>query len=237
MLRSRFKPWVFVLAVAAVCAAAVAASWNYSKPTASAKPVTVPQRAVQADLKPFDLPGLVTAADRIFRGTVLSAEPGSVEVGGGKLPIVTYRFQVEEAFLGDFETVKGNQVAEMRSLGKSTPVRHGDLQRMPTIPEMPRMTVGETYVIFANRPSATTGLSTSIGLGQGTFHIVLRGKAEESAVNEFDNRGLRLNPAVSSLNNRSALPDAGDSDSAGPVLYNELASQIRAALVKKGGVK
>jgi hypothetical protein len=38
----------------------------------------------------MSLDDLASRADRVFRGSVVSAEPGTTEIGGGNLPTITY---------------------------------------------------------------------------------------------------------------------------------------------------
>ncbi|MGH9903905.1 MAG: hypothetical protein ACRD68_19010, partial [Pyrinomonadaceae bacterium] len=58
-------------------------------------------------VRQFNLAEMVQRADKIYRGRVLSATQGTIEAGGGQLPVVTYRLQVEELFRGNIDTVKG----------------------------------------------------------------------------------------------------------------------------------
>ena len=83
------------------------------------------------------LSDLAQRADQIFRGTVISVEPGTVQAGGAELPTVTYRLRVDEAFKGGELAHKG--VAEITMVGtlkqptQSGPVSH--FQRLPQLPE------------------------------------------------------------------------------------------------------
>ena len=90
-------------------------------------------------LRSLNLEGLVSRADKVFRGTVLTARAGSVEVGGGSLPIVTYRVQVDESFKGSYETIKGIRVAEIKMLGRTDPIRSGNYQRYPLMRDLPTL--------------------------------------------------------------------------------------------------
>src|SRR3990170_7819894 len=60
----------------------------------------------------MNLAQLTNRADAIFRGEVLSAEPGKISIGGGTLPTVTYRLRVDEAFKGEFDA-KENAAPEV----------------------------------------------------------------------------------------------------------------------------
>ena len=42
---------------------------------------------------------LVSNADKVFRGTVLTKEPGIVNVGGGELSTVVYTIRVDDALI------------------------------------------------------------------------------------------------------------------------------------------
>lgn len=170
----------------------------------------------------LNLGQMVQRADRIYRGTVISATAETVSVGGGQLPTTVYRLRVDEAFRGEFTDVKGVRIAELRMLGKMAPVQAGTLRRASLLPRMPDLQVGQTYLVLSTRPSAI-GLSTTVGLGQGLFHITQVGK-DEQAINEAGNRGLfRDMPQVPATGLRTAAPGAV----AGPLPYGELAGRIR----------
>jgi hypothetical protein len=157
-------------------------------------------------VRKMDLSDLAERADRIFRGTVLSVEEGSVAAGGGVLPTVVYRLQVDEAFKGDYAATKG--VAEITMLGSLKPeAPNGSVARLSRLPELPNLVRGGEYVLFTTPPSPV-GLSTTVGLGQGAFKVYLSPDREEMAVNELNNAGL-----------------AEGID--GPVAYSELAGAIR----------
>ncbi|TDI35735.1 MAG: hypothetical protein E2P03_00080 [Acidobacteria bacterium] len=160
-------------------------------------------------------------ADKIFRGTVLKVTEGEVEVGGGMLPTTTYVLQVDEAFKGEFETVKGLQLVEIRMLGKMRPHAVGSLKRMSVLPDMPRLDLGQTYLLFSTQPSGA-GLSTTVGLGQGSFHLSGT-QYKEMAVNEYGNLGLFKGMSVKDIN------------ASGPVPYLRLADQIRTGLAAVQG--
>jgi hypothetical protein len=181
-----------------------------------------------ATVMQMNLAEMVQRADRIYRGTVVSATAGSLAVGGGQLPVVSYRLRVEEVFRGSFEEVKGVRFAEIRMLGKFAPVRHGSLRWSSPLPKMPDMNVGGTYLVLTTQPSEV-GLSTTVGLGQGCFRIAGVGK-DETAVNELDNSGLfrdMVPPASIRTNTlRRSIPTSAAPS--GPLAYTELSSRINA---------
>jgi hypothetical protein len=175
-------------------------------------------------LRSMNLEGLVSRADKVFRGTVLQARAGTVEAGGGRLPIVTYRVRVDESFKGSYETMKGILVAEIKMLGRTDPVRSGKYQRNPVLRDVPVLKVGGTYLLMTTHPSRV-GLSTTVGLGQGAFLIT--GKGEQAqAVNAFQNANLGGSEDLAAGADPHAF--AAARASRGPIAYSELASQIRA---------
>lgn len=176
----------------------------FSAPTQNPAAEEINRQPHTASLRHFSLADMVTNADRIFRGTVISFDPATVTAGGGELPAVTYRIRVENTFKGNF-SVKGDVTyAEITMLGniKEVPAQ-GSLQRLPVLPTPPRLNVGSDYLLFLTAESSI-GLTAPVGLGQGTFSIYLQDK-EEWARNEFNNAGLFD----------------------GPVSYDQLAAQIQ----------
>jgi hypothetical protein len=174
----------------------------------------------------LNLAQMCARAHMIYRGTILSSTEGSVEAGGGQLPAVTYRVQVDELFRGEVEEMKGLRIAEFRTIGKLPSVRRGNLQLISPLPRMPQMTVGRTYLFLTTRPSAV-GLSATVGLGQGCFYIYRDGQGEV-AVNEANNSGLFRDMDMTAVRARAARAES--ISYAGPLPYDELARQIRAVL-------
>ncbi|MGH8195818.1 MAG: hypothetical protein ACREQ8_15685 [Woeseiaceae bacterium] len=155
------------------------------------------------------LDDLTSRADRVFRGNVMSAEPGSTEVGGGSVPTVTYKLLVDERFKGDYPSGEGKVVVTVTMLGslkKGGDVVNGQ-RHFTALPDLPELSVGQDYVLFTTKPSAV-GLSTTVGLGQGAFKIYMSPDREELAANELNNAGLFD----------------------GPVNYSTLANAIRVAV-------
>ena len=150
----------------------------------------------------MDLPEICSRADKIFRGTVLSATSGTVQVGGGELPTMTYRFKVDEAFQGTYVTKGDNWIAEITMLGKVKPVNADGARSVSPLPDLPELKVGGEYVLMTTRPSSA-GLSTPIGLGQGCYTI---------------SRSNKVEIATDGLGNT--------------LTYEQLAGQIRAALTQ-----
>jgi hypothetical protein len=148
---------------------------------------------------------------------VVDISHGHVFAGGVELPTVTYVFQVDSSYKGHVTKVNGQQTIEMTMLA---PIHKEDVAGMKfrsALPEMPTMTLGKRYLIFATSPSAI-GLSTTVGLGQGLFRIY--GDAQtQTAVNLLGNKGL-----FKGMNVRMKT------DSQGGLSLNELT-----AAIKRGG--
>lgn len=157
-----------------------------------------------ASLQFFTLAQMTANADKIFRGTVIDFDPTTVAAGGAELPAVTYRLRVDQAFKGEFPTKDETQYLEITLLGsiKDAPSQ-GNLKQFSALPAPPRLEVGGDYLLMTTAQSAA-GLSTTVGLGQGSFQIYTLDK-QEWALNEFSNAGLFD----------------------GPVAYDDLAAQIQ----------
>ncbi len=159
----------------------------------------------------MNLRQLCENARSIFRGTVLASTSGTVEAGGGEIPTITYRVRVDEAFQGVGES--GD--VEIRMVDPKMAVqRSGSKRSVPLLKGLPQIKVGEAYLFFLTRPGSV-GLSTTVGLGQGCFHVV--GGEEGTAVNEFGNAGL--------FKDMTEL-----ATEAGPIAYRTLANEIRRLL-------
>jgi hypothetical protein len=181
-----------------------------------------------ASVEHMTLAEIVDRADRIVRGTVISADESVVSAGGGMLPITVYRIRVSEVVKG---SVPAGDVLEVRLLspGKATTARR---RAMSLFRDLPALSVGQQYLLALTAPSAI-GLSTTVGLGQGLFE--LRGApGREEAVNKWNNLGLLDESlATASAPAPSAAPAARAAAAArasGPLPYARLISEIRARL-------
>jgi len=153
---------------------------------------------------------------RIYRGTVIGSIESTRVIGGAEIPVTTYRIRVDEAFKGEFVGTKGAAVVDLPTLGKSAPAEAGGAVRAVLLPEVPRLEIGATYVLFTTR-AARTGLATTVGLGQGCFRVLGEGE-KEIAINAFENAGLFTGTSL-----EGAIAQ-------GPVPYATLAGAIRATL-------
>lgn len=157
----------------------------------------------------MNLDGLCDNADKIFRGTVLDVEKGTITAGGGELPTVSYTLEVTEEFLGTYTEVKGKKIATITMVGTPASLA-GEVEnvngmaRFSTLPSPPDLQIGHDYLLLTTAESAL-GLSTTVGLGQGCFSI-----EGDKAMNLFQNEGLYE----------------------GPVSYERLAADIRGALAQ-----
>jgi hypothetical protein len=165
---------------------------------------------------PMSLADLAGRAGRIFRGTVVAVENGSVAAGGGDIPTVTYRIKVDDAFKGSFARDGERRTIEVRMVGRSNGgVAAGQPQHVSLLGDVPALEAGHEYLLFTTTPSRI-GLSTTVGLGQGAFRILGHGD-QAKAVNAFGNAGLF--GGVASRAARRAP--------SGPVRYTDLAADIR----------
>jgi hypothetical protein len=162
-----------------------------------------------SDVAHMTLRDLVGRADRIVRGTVLESTEGKIQAGGGSLPIVTYRIQVDQALKG---AAGAGDIIEVRLLGVPKQAASGAFRRATMLKDLPQFRVRGNYLFVLTRPSAI-GLSTTVGLGQGLFQVQGRPGAE-TAVNSANNLGLFIGV--------SDAPQA-----AGPVAYSTLVQQIK----------
>lgn len=164
--------------------------------------------ASAAMVQQMGLSDLVGNADKVFRGTVLSKEPGTVTAGGGELDTVVYTLRVDDAIKGDFGTGKSARTIEITMLGdlKERPIASGP-QRLFSLNISPDLRVGSDYVLFTTSPS-TIGLSTTVGLDQGLFRVFATENGSDMTANGLGNQGLF----------------------GGPVSYDELKAAINAEL-------
>ncbi|MDJ0908082.1 MAG: hypothetical protein QNI99_02745 [Woeseiaceae bacterium] len=155
----------------------------------------------------MNLEQMVTYSERVFVGEVVEISETRVAAGGGELPAVTYRIRVTDTFKGDYETVKDEQFTEVTMVGSLKDVMAG---RHP-ITDFPVLSVGTEYLLFVAEPGPT-GLTATMGLGQGCFH--LNGTdADRVAMNLVNNAGL--------FNGMTVPFSQGE-----PILYSELADLI-----------
>lgn len=132
----------------------------------------------------MNLAQMVTESDKIFVGRVISVSEKTIEVGGGQLSAITYRFRIEESFKGAFEEIKGVQYTEVSMIGTLAGLKEGK----PPIPFFPLLKEDQPYLLLV-APEGSTGLTSPMGLGQGTFTL-LGTDASKVAINRVANVGL-----------------------------------------------
>ena len=146
---------------------------------------------------------LVGNADKVFRGTVLTKEPGTVSMGGSEFSTVVYTVSVDDALKGDFGA---KPVVTLTMLGNlKQDVSTGNTKRVARLDMNPDLSVGSEYVLFTTAASSA-GLSTTVGLGQGLFRVFANANGRDMTANMLNNQGL--------FN--------------GPVKYSELSSAVSA---------
>ncbi len=164
--------------------------------------------ASAAMVQRMGLDQIVGNADKVFRGTVIDKFQDTVRAGGSDLPVVVYRFRVSDAIKGDFGTGRDAEYAEVRMIGRMKPEPGtGAVQHVGMLDMNPSLDMGAEYVLFTTPPSRV-GLSTTVGLDQGLFRILLDDNGNEVAVNGVNNQGLFQ----------------------GPVSYDELTAAVRRAV-------
>jgi len=167
----------------------------------------------------MNLEDMASQSDKIFRGTLVEVKQSKVIMGGGEVSTVVYKFRVDELFKGEVETVKGVQIAEVQMVGTLEKQQAGKR----VVDGFPLYKVGDEYLMLV-APAGRSGLTTTMGLGQGSFHIYRDGK-DELAVNEFGNVNLDKDATEESQLIRGAAAD--EEQGKGPLPYKELAAQIR----------
>ncbi|MGH9869785.1 MAG: hypothetical protein ACREAA_16690 [Candidatus Polarisedimenticolia bacterium] len=170
-------------------------------------------------LKQMNLDELGVNANAIFTGTVIAVDKGSMNLGGGTIPTVSYRVVVDTSFRGTFMQKDGQEIADIRMVYGPGPTQVGDAVRFSILPKMPDIQLGQRYLFFQTRPS-TAGLSTTVGLGQGLFRVT-GDPGEELAVNEYDNLGLYRGMNLT------------DSSKTGPIDYSSLVERIQALPIRQ----
>jgi hypothetical protein len=163
----------------------------------------VAMAASAAMVMKMGLGDLVGNADKVYRGTVLTKEPGTVSLGGSEFSTVVYTVRVDDALKGDFGE---KAVVTLTMLGNlKQDVSSGDFKRLSKIDMNPDLVVGSEYVLFTTAASSA-GLSTTVGLGQGLFNIFDGADGRDMTANLLNNQGLFD----------------------GPVKYSELSSAVLA---------
>jgi hypothetical protein len=205
-----------------------------------AGPFVWPAAPRAATVLAADLERLTVTAHAIYRGTVVDLHKETRLVHGVELPVTRYVVRVEEPFKGTFETRKGQRFTELTMLGHpgasvgGMPLPGTTLERRSILEGLPRLDLGRSYLLFTTRPVGS-GLSTTVGLGQGCFRIAGEGSGM-TAVNAFGNRGL-YPPDMSTrvfITGQAPGIEQAASDPAESLSYARLAARLRELLPARG---
>ncbi len=202
-------------------------------------------QASAASVLQMNLAQLTERSDLIVRGSIIEVRELRVAVGGGDLPARHYRVEVDEVFKGAVRSEKGVAIAEFTMIDDFGKFATGE----PLIASWPELRVGRQYLLFV-APPGPTGLTATMGIGQGCFAI-----SGSSVASGSTSSGSSPSPSSSS----SPSSVAGSSASAatvpeetavngvgnvglfrgmsaaglphsGPIAYGALAARIRAEL-------
>jgi hypothetical protein len=194
----------------------------------------------------MNLAELTERSDVIVRGSIIEIRELRVAVGGGDLPALRYRVEVDEAFKGAVRTEKGVAIAEFTTIGDFGRFAAGK----PLIASWPELRVGQQYLLFI-APPGPTGLTATMGIGQGCFAI--SGSAVASGATSLgsspSSSSAASSPSAAAGSSASAAPvpeetavngvgnvglfrgmSAAGLPSSGPVAYGALAARIRTEL-------
>ena len=117
---------------------------------------------------------MVRAADRIFWGRCLQAEPGREPATG--LPVTTYTFEV-------LRGIKGTRAAESIRFQQLTGGPAGAIRGVP------QYSRGQEILLFLY-PDSRLGLTSPVGLDQGMFRVGKGGREGRTVLNRVGNANL-----------------------------------------------
>ncbi len=128
-------------------------------------------------VKTMNLIEMTEKAEKVFHGQCLSRETVDDSTN---IPIVEYKFQVKQAIKG----VTNGEIVVFRQVD-------GSQVGKPGIPGVPQYKVGQELVLFLRKESRR-GLTSPVGLGQGTFLVHKNGRGNVEVMNLVGNRNLLL---------------------------------------------
>ena len=117
---------------------------------------------------------MVRAADRIFWGRCLQAEPGRDSSTG--LPVTAYTFEV-------LRGIKGAGTAESIRFRQLTGGTAGAIRGLP------EYSLGQEVLLFLY-PDSKLGLTSPVGLAQGMFRVGKGGRGGRNVLNRVGNANL-----------------------------------------------
>ncbi|MBT9501452.1 MAG: hypothetical protein IV092_09415 [Burkholderiaceae bacterium] len=149
--------------------------------------VLAPQ-AQATQLVPQNLTQLIAKSDLIVTGQVTAVKDG---IGKGGVPYTEVTLKLSGSAK---QALPANSSYSFRQYGllKARKLDDGRYLLPAKIEGLPTWQVGEHVMSFMNRPAATTGLVTPVGLAQGKLTI-----NGSKAANSFNNVGLFDNVQVS----------------------------------------
>ena len=174
----------------------------------------------------MNLTQLTDRAEQIFSGTVLSVAADSIAAGGGQIPVLRYKVRVDDQFKGQFREEKGVLFAEFAMIGTMAQLKSQQESLLPMLQQ------GKQYLLMV-APSGPLGITSTVGLSQGTFNLSLDANKEMMAVNGADNVGLFTGMNVNTSQTIAARANGANTitnQSRGPVAYSQLADMIRQAM-------
>ena len=160
-----------------------------------------------AMVRKMNLQSLCDSAGTIARVEVVAVEEATVPVPDGEMPVRVYTLNVRDALKGVSEADRERGTFTLTMLDAARLPRTksgGNLQHIAVLPGLPVLEPGGEYLLLTTVPSAG-GLATTVGLGQGLFHIVPGAHGVERVRNDLDNIGLLDGMAAPKSISTSAL--------------------------------
>ncbi|MBN1477900.1 hypothetical protein JXA47_14190 [Candidatus Sumerlaeota bacterium] len=149
----------------------------------------------------MNLEEMVSRADTVFVGECVSAEASQTLVGGASLPVTVFTFSVEEMIRG-----AGRGTLTFRQFGHPPSSAAGTRG----MDNMATFAPGERYLLLLAAPVRPGGLTTTIGLDQGAFHLE-EIEGQFVALNGRNNLGLLSGLSPSGrMRAQSVIQGAGD---------------------------
>lgn len=144
-----------------------------------------------AMVQKMNLQSLCDSAGAIARVEVAAVEEATVPVPGGELPVRIYTLHVREALKGvsAADRAQGTFTLTMLDAARLPRTKSGTMQHIAVLPDLPVLEPGGEYLLMTTAPSAG-GLATTVGLGQGLFHVLPGPHGVEQVRNGLDNIGL-----------------------------------------------
>ena len=170
----------------------------------------VGSQAFATMVQQMNLGEMTDNAANIIRGKITEIETGTVTAGGAELPTITYIVRVADVLKGSAATGSDNLIRVTMFGSLKTASGGGEIKRSLSMFEGPSLQAGNEYLLFLTSPSSV-GLSTTVGVGQGSFRFL----GDGTVVNEAKNNGLFRDM------DKNGMPASG------PINYADLADRIQ----------